>query len=179
MAGTTGDPGFGMLQALLVKADYYGQEQWSQVYSGAYGAQGRTVEQTTDGGYALFGLTPQYGSGYKAMYLVKTDNAGSAQWTATHGTMLTEVGCARQTLDGGYILLGSAGSYGSEDLLLVKTSPSGWYQWDRVIGGPGMDRGFSLDLTFDGGYVLVGDTVPYGGGLEDVLLLKTDANGNY
>lgn len=178
IAGTTEDPGTGILAALLVKADFSGQEQWSQVYSGAYGAHGRTVEQTTDGGYALFGKTPENGSGYFAMYLVKTDATGLAQWTETYGGMMTEAGCARQTPDGGYILLGSTGPYGSEDLLLVKIDPFGWYQWDRIIGGPGMDRGFSLDLTDDGGYVLVGDTTSYGSGWEDLLLLKTDANGN-
>jgi hypothetical protein len=81
--------------------------------------------------------------------------------------------------DGGYILFGTTFSFGAgdADFLLIKTDPSGNIQWSKTYGGTIEERGFSFHQTPDGGYVLVGSTYSFGIG-GDILLIKTDANGN-
>lgn len=50
--------------------------------------------------------------------------------------------------------------------------------WKKTYGGSGNDYFVNFDKTSDGGYIFVGSTSSYGAGLNDVYLLKTDANGS-
>jgi hypothetical protein len=91
-----------------------------------------------------------------------------------------------QTADEGFALVGSTNSYGvggGLDMWLVKTDTIGNVIWNKTYGGPGRDWASSLVETIDGGFVLVGYTSsfgissPYGEGIRDIWLVKTDANG--
>ena len=50
--------------------------------------------------------------------------------------------------------------------------------WTRTYGGPNHNEGLSVQETMDGGYIMTGYTVDFGGGLRNVWLVKTDANGD-
>ena len=50
--------------------------------------------------------------------------------------------------------------------------------WTKTYGGSNNDDCFSVLEANDGGYILAGDTASFGAGETDVLLVKTDVNGN-
>ena len=180
LAGYTNSSGAGGYDFYLVKTDVAGNVQWSRTYGGKNVEQGYSVIQTSDGGYALAGLTISFGAGSDDAYLVKTDSSGNMQWNKTYGGVGSEYAFSVvQTSDGGYALAGE--TYlgpSSDDAYLVKTDSSGNMQWSKTYGGAKTDRFNSIVRTRDGGYALTGFTYSFGAGIDDVYLVKTDSSGN-
>ena len=49
----------------------------------------------------------------------------------------------------------------------------------KTYGGVYLDVAYSVQQTSDGGYIVAGNTSSFGTGWdEDIILIKTDANGN-
>ena len=80
LAGFTGSFGAGYFDMYLVKTDASGNEIWSQTFGGSELEQARSVQQTSDGGFILAGITESFGAGNYDMYLVKTDSQGNQEW---------------------------------------------------------------------------------------------------
>jgi parallel beta-helix repeat protein len=182
ITGHTLSFGAGEADAWLVKTDAYGNEQWNQTYGGNSIEVGWSVVETSDGGFAIAGLTWSYGAGgYGDVWLVKTDSAGIAEWNQTYGGMSSDVGYSMvETSDGGFAITGYTSSYGAGyyDAWLVKTDANGNEQWNQTYGGPEADAGVSVVETSDGGFAIAGATRSYTAGMEDFWLVKTDVNGD-
>jgi hypothetical protein len=63
-------------QVYLVKTDASGDTLWTRNYGGTDYDYGRSVQQTTDGGYVIAGQTNSFGNSTQ-VYLVKTDANGN------------------------------------------------------------------------------------------------------
>jgi len=118
-----------------------------------------------------------------ALILIGSVSIVSAQtsWWRTYGGTGSDYGYSvQQTLDGGYIVAGSTGSFGAGggDFYLIKTDASGDALWTRIYGGTGYDYGYSVQQTLDGGYIIAGYTQSFGAGSYDVYLIKTSASGD-
>jgi len=181
LAGYTLSYGAGGMDFWLVKTDSTGNKEWDNTFGGYDWEEANSVQQTSDGGYILAGWTNSYGGGSHDFWLVKTDSSGSEEWNKTfEDTGYERANSVQQTSDGGYILAGYTGLWGGGDcdFWLVKTDSNGNKQWDSTFGGPSFDVANSVQQTADSGYILAGGTTSYGAGSCDVLLVKTDSNGN-
>jgi hypothetical protein len=104
-------------------------------------------------------------------------------WSRTYGGSEDDY-CysARQTTDGGYIVVGQTHSFdafGGGDVYLIKTDPNGNTVWNRTYGGFGGDLGWSVQQTTDGGYMVAGNTALIGPDpIVLVYLIKTDSFGD-
>jgi uncharacterized delta-60 repeat protein len=170
--GTGGD-------ALIIKLDSSGNIQWSRAIGGTNGEEALSIQQTSDGGYIVAGITNSFGAGNYDALIIKLNASGNIQWSrAIGGTGSDQARSIQQTSDGGYIVAGYTESFGTGgDILIIKLNSSGNIQWSRAIGGTGSDQASSIQQTSDGGYIVAGSTNSFGAG-GDVLIIKLNSSGN-
>jgi hypothetical protein len=169
-----------VLFILLLVTFSQAQQRWQRAYGGTDYEEGRSVQQTSDGGYIVAGETSSFGAGLVDVYLIKTDASGDTLWTRTYGGTNSDYGYSvQQTQDGGYVVAGSTSSFGAGngDVYLIKTNASGDTLWTRTYGGTDYDNGYSARQTSDGGYIVAGATNSFGNG-NQVYLVKTNASGD-
>lgn len=161
----------------------YGDE-WDKTFGGSGINSGYSVRQTTDGGYIIAGSTSSFGAGESDVYLAKTDANGDLVWNKTFGGSGRDVAYSlQQTVEGGYIIVGCTGSFGSgsQNVYLIKTDADGKELWSRIFEpgdfGDNYESavGNEVHQTADSGYVIIGWVRNVS---SWVLLIKTDADGN-
>lgn len=167
------------------KLNKLGEKQYDSVYGGSGNDIGTHLIKTSDNNLLFVANTTSYGQGQDEIWLVKTNLIGTRQWSKTFGRNLKDVACKVVEVFDGYIIVGYSNSYtitmggfGGEDLFIIKTDKSGNRLWDRLYGGSGDERGYSIISTSDGGLAVVGSTKSFGSGNEDVWLLKLDNIGS-
>ncbi len=154
--------------------------EWRKNLGGTSVDFGKSICQTSDGGYFLVGETMSsdldainnHGTSTDIL-AIKLNAAGQTEWSKCLGGSSGEQGCSgKQTSDGGFIVLGSSASkdgdintyqnHGgqafTEDFWLVKLDANGNQQWQRPYGGAFHELAYSMDIQEDGGYLLVGTT---------------------
>jgi hypothetical protein len=69
----------------VIKTDSNGTEFWDKSFDGSGDDAGKSVQQTSDGGYIIKGSTCPHGVGGKnsAVWLIKTDKNGNKVWDRT------------------------------------------------------------------------------------------------
>jgi len=181
VTGETDSWGVDGHDVLLLKLDSAGNLSWAKAIGEKKDERGRSIIQTTDGGYIVTGSTDSWGAANANILFLKFDLNNNLQWTRVIGKGGVELGYSIiQTTDGGYIVTGSTDSWGAGgyDFLLLKLDSTGNLSWIKAIGGTGNDFGYSIIQTTDGGYIVTGETYSWGAGSRDVLLLKLDSAGN-
>ncbi len=99
-------------------------------------------------------------------------------WLAAHmAAVLALVFVLIGVMSGGLsVTLSPFAEFANQSQALAQGLPE--LEWSKTFGNLGDDFGDSVQQTSDGGYVVAGFTESYGGGGEDVWLIKTDSSGN-
>lgn len=180
VVGYTNSPGAQYFDIYLIKTDASGNTLWTKTYGDIGFENGRSIKQTSDGGYIMVGQTSSFGAGGTDIYLIKTDMNGNTIWTKTYGDAGSDEGKYVQlTSDGGYILLGDYDIYGlnNSDIYVIKTNSTGDTLWTAMYGGIEKDVSKIIEPTSDGGYCIAGVTRSFGLINPDVWLFKINSSG--
>lgn len=170
----------------VVKITNLGAIEWQKTYGGTSDEFSKSIQQTSDGGYIVLGdaystdgdVTGNHGS--SDVWVVKINNVGDIQWQKTYGSVGAENAyCISKTNDNGYIISAFSplnngdvsGNHGGGDIWIVKLNDSGTLQWQKCIGGTGVEYSGveGIQQTSDGNYIVVGQTTSNNG----------DASGNH
>lgn len=185
MTGFIASPlGAGALDVYLIKTDLNGDTMWTKTYGRAGNDNGNSVQQTSDGGYIIAGVTESSEKDVvnSDVYLVKTDSKGALIWEKFYGGPKEEGAFSvREVNDKGYVIVGHTSSYGlgNMDVYTIKTDANGDILWTKTYGWSLYDRGYALDETRDGGYIIVGrKAINLGLDKCAVYLIKTDSYGD-
>lgn len=161
---------------MLVMLNITGTEIWHQNLGGTPNHYGYCGNNTTDG-FIIGGSHKVSGLEYNLM-LMKANEAGEMQWVQTYDLddyeQFNEV---VQTPDGGFLAVGSTGSYSTKDWCILKTDANGNELWHRRIGGTANDECNALSLLPNGNIVAVGITESVGAGSYDIWINFFNADG--
>jgi len=174
---TKGGPVAGIANVYVVKTNGTGDTLWTRTYGGSNISFGRSIEETSDGGYIIAGTMSIPGG----VLLLKINSVGDSVWAKTYGGESLSVfgnGYDVQIVNGSqYIIAGSIYLNGNRDVYLVKTNSIGDTLWTKVFGGNGNDEARSVQQTADGGFIIGGVSNSFGAGDDDAYLIKTDSVG--
>lgn len=154
----------GMFDGWVVKLDSKGQVTWKKCYGGNGLDDIDCIQEAPGGGYIMTGYTtskdgPFAGNkGKEDLWLLKIDVQGNLLWQKTLGGSSLDVGKKiTVTSDGGYILAGItqsnngdvSGNKGDYDGWILKLDAAGQIQWQKCLGGSGVDMAVSVYETSD------------------------------
>jgi gliding motility-associated-like protein len=178
--------GASIYRPVLVKLDCKGNSIWAKNFaaSSTIGNVMMKVIETKDSGYCMLNNIGQYGA--YSMLLVRTDKNGNTLWKKIiNPNAGDDIGqCIQQTSDGGFIIVGTTNSFGTEivagsyhDVYVIKVDGNGNAIWSKTIGNvSNIDEATAVVQTKDGGYAICGRYIEQSSFYS--MLLKLDASGN-
>ena len=160
---------------LVVKINSIGTIEWQKSFGGSGRDYANSIQQTSDGGYIVAGSSVSNdgdvsGNNGLAMdyWVVKLTSLGAIDWQKALGGINNDYSYSiQQTSDGGYIVAGItysidgdvSGNNGGVDYWMVKLTITGTMEWQKALGGTGLDYSYSIKQTSDGGYIVTGESI--------------------
>jgi len=181
VAGYSSSFTYGGEDIAIYKLNSSGNKVWFKHYGGTANDRAYSIQQTSDGGYVVAGLTYSYTHGGSDYAIYRLDSSGSKIWFKHYGGSLSDDAASIQEISGGgYIVAGYMGSFthGLDDFGIYKLDSSGNKVWFKHYGGVQNDGAYSIDQTWDNGYIVAGYTGSYTHGNDDFAIYKLDSSGN-
>jgi ABC-type branched-subunit amino acid transport system substrate-binding protein len=180
IAGLTKSFGEGEHDIYVIRTDSSGNKIWEKTIGGRGFDIAYSIQQCSDSGYIITGITDPSGLGHEDAFLLKIGSNGDNIWMNTYGnTGGTSGRFVQITSDDGYIIAGSQWAFGSEglDFLLIRTDSDGTILWNRTYDGKGRDLGRCVQQTSDGGFIVTG-VIDSLGPPKGMYLFKVDQDGS-
>jgi hypothetical protein len=161
----------GLTDSWVIKLSSIGTIEWQKTIGGTGYDAANSILQTNDGGYVVAGTSNSNDGDVSGNHggfddwIVKLSSLGTIEWQKSLGGSAEDFAFAIQhSNDGGYIVAGHStsndgdvsGSNGFTDYWAVKLTSEGAIQWQKSLGGSGIDKAYSLQQTNDGGYIVSG-----------------------
>ena len=180
LVGNTSSFGVGDSDIWLIKLTTEGYIAMQKTYGGTGFDWAFCIRQTSDLGYIIAGETFSFGAGRNDVWLLKLDWKGDIGWQKSYGGGEFDwPSCVQVTTGGGYIVAASTLSFGAgeDDIWVLLLDSEGDISWQKTYGADGFDWPRCAQETTDGGYVVAGGTYSFGGGEDDLWLLKLNSSG--
>ncbi len=188
----------GSLDLWLTKQDSSGNLIWEKTYGGSNMDIGTGIVQLNGGEFVIAGYTASSNGditgnhGNFDAWILKVDSQGNILWQKTIGGSQVDL-CYQliQLQDGGFLLGGGTystdgdvtGQHGDQDFWLVKLNGSGAIQWQKTIGGSGLDVCYAIQENNLGEIIACGSTNSLDGdvtgnrGTYDIFVNKLSPTG--
>ncbi len=168
----------------VYKLNSCGEMLWYRTYGSSGSDGGRKVLEAMDGGILVAGLynSDPGGGGSYEHFLQKLDANGNQQWITAWNNAIGNGGdyahFLTETPTNIYVS-GSTQNYpwGGWNATISNYSNAGVHQWTKAFGGSGEDNLCSIHSVSDG-IIAGGITSSFGAGGRDLMVVKTDFNGN-
>jgi hypothetical protein len=128
VAGLTWSNGADYRDYWVLKLDANGNVVWQKAYGGSYDEIAQSIQETSDGGFIVAGVTRPYGACCRDYWVLKLDANGNVVWQKTYGGASNDWPFSiQETSDGGFIVAGVTESYGAGegDILVLKLDANG------------------------------------------------------
>jgi type II secretory pathway pseudopilin PulG len=176
IAGTT--DGFGVTgeDILLIKIDQNGKIEWAKTYGHQENDQVSydSVHEISEG--YIVGGTIDYGAFSKNPILLRLDSSGDIIWKKEYkeAEKYFTINSLNKTSDGGYVFGGMQSGW---DSFLLKVDSTGEVAWANTYGSD--QSVINAVRGVSNGYIAAGNSgLGWGAGQGDLLLIKTDQNGD-
>jgi len=173
-AVTDGDPTF----PWIVKLDAAGAVEWQYKYGDGSPVDARAIVQTTDGGFAVTGITGA-GAGITDAWIMKIASDGSFEWELTVGGRDQDEATGLVELPGGGLaVVGWTGSFASSGRAawVLRIDAEGSLLWNAVLGDAEWSDLQGVDVAADGELLVHGRIGEPGFPSNDFWLLKLAAS---
>jgi len=155
--------------------------QWAKTYGGSEDDYAFSIQQTSDGGYVVAGVTESFFDESADIWILKLASDGTIEWQKTYGRDHGDGAYSiQQTSDGGYVVAGYYPSVGW-NIWVLKLSSDGNIEWQKYYrGNYDQERGRSIQQTTDGGYIVASDPVHWDQPESDydISVSKLTSNGD-
>lgn len=156
------------------------------IWQRTYGTTGREeagyMIAVSSGGFLMCGNTDPGTGTNRDAWLLRVDANGNQLWNQSYPRDAPEwlkdvVECS----DGGFAATGTAPDILgiNDDVLVLRTDANGNQLWNSTFGGPNPEVGWAIIEVSGGGFAVISYTDQNSAGLEDMWLIRLDANGNH
>jgi len=183
----------------ILKLDESGAIQWQKTLGGSGSDRAYSVQQTTDGGYVVAGLSSSSDGdvtgnhGAADFWVIKLNIFGDLIWQKSLGGTQNDYAKSIIEIPGeGFVVTGYVesntgdvtGNNGESDYWVVKLSEAGDIIWQKCFGGTNFEFANSLARTSNNGFLILGYTLSdngdvsgFHGGYSDYWLINIDSSG--
>ena len=165
----------------ITKYSPSGNQIWAkEIEEPSHDIYASNIIKTNDNCFLVTGYTRLGVPSVRSAYYIKIDNMGNKLWSKfiTEPNTILELRMPYQTIDDGFVFIGTHNYGNNGQLYVVKTNQYGDTQWTKEYGSSIFETGHSIFQTTDKGFLAFGNIV-YSNQNIKLYFLKTDSLGNF